>query len=1030
MNNFSSSARWIWADHNETDAWWMFRRQWVPSPGSQNARLHITASLHYELYINGTLVTRGPATSFSFRKAYDVIDVQRYIRPDKENVIAILASSHQAPELRRGVLAELTWQNSDGSSGSLATNSLWKVRRHASFVNGLAGRFLGGDKLHEIYLMHTREEKFDARQEPLGWHTPGFEDSDWSAAAELGPVNMAPFTNLEPSGIGLLSDDAVYSRSFAAIELAKPRRGYHLRLTAPEEAVSATKVYMTEVFCPKPAAFFLHCECPVYLEGRQAANDPITGKVSFAEGSHLLCICQSGYYTYELEVLLETEDTLSFLAKGILKTSDAPWSLYSIQAQTVNYPWHESPATMPDPPALTCLLTTPSADKIPSSLRTGFVPIAQNEGSISQEVTLQKFHRVRGGFADPAIAKGQPRLASDPLLSSPFINPQNLLHGHPDATTILPTAGYDPHFIVDFGNETIGYLTLAIDAPAGTIIDTHCFEIIGPQGIKWMEGFSKHSGFRYVCREGMQTFTAHIRRGFRYVSVTLRHFDRPLKFYSLCCHRASYPVQETGRFECSDGLLNQAYRMSVDTAAVCMLSTYVDCPGHEQSFWVGDARITAFINLLTFGAYDLNQRSIRLVGQSLSPEWVKECWPNDERYTSGRYLPFAGFPNYPEGGLPMWAFLWCMQCWDHWLHGGNENDLKENYGYVAEMLRHCRLLTNTRGLFDMPGAWNLIEWGANDLSPYGEVTANNVLLVKCLRLAAEMARALDLQQDAKACRNEADERQNAINLYCWDNQRQAYVDTVRDEWAYQRYQELCQTKKWSPLSWNDYRNCRRVSEQTNTLAALCDCVPPERQEAVKRIILRVKQANFINSAPNARSVGQPSEHEAPGGIVAIGSPFFLFFSLDVLFQMGEGGAALELIRREWGKMFARGFRTCPESFGESRSAAHAWSASPAIYLPTQVLGIHPLEPGYRKFTVDPVPGDLDWAQGSVATPHGPIHVSWKRTGENKLEISCSAPPECQRVDKPCSHFQEEIGDTPIDVNSNALNCRTTNIDKL
>jgi hypothetical protein len=42
-------------------------------------------------------------------------------------------------------------------------------------------------------------------------------------------------------------------------------------------------------------------------------------------------------------------------------------------------------------------------------------------------------------------------------------------------------------------------------------------------------------------------------------------------------------------------------------------------------------------------AYDLDQRSTRLVGLSLTPEWVNEYCPNDERYTSGRYLPIAAF---------------------------------------------------------------------------------------------------------------------------------------------------------------------------------------------------------------------------------------------------------------------------------------------------------------------------------------------------------------------------------------------------
>jgi len=209
--------------------------------------------------------------------------------------------------------------------------------------------------------------------------------------------------------------------------------------------------------------------------------------------------------------------------------------------------------------------------------------------------------------------------------------------------------------------------------------------------------------------------------------------------------------------------------------------------------------------------------------------------------------------------------------------------------------------------------------------------------------------------------------------------------------------ETCRTKGWSPLSWEDYCACTRVSEQTNTLAVLCDCVPPERLEAVRRIVRRVEHGRFIPSTPAYRTVGPPPEQEAPDGIVAVGSPFFLFFTLGALFRLGEGVLALEVMHREWGKMADAGFRTCPETFGRTRSAAHAWSAASAAYLPSHVLGIRPLEPGYRTFVADPCPGDLEWACGAVATPHGPIHVRWQRNNNGELEVTCTAPAECRRV---------------------------------
>ena len=956
-----TSARWIWAENGENaGAWWMFRNSVALPPDCREARLLITAAFHYLLYVNGTLVTRGPARSFDFRKAYDVVDVQGRLRPGDENVVAILAPANaMAP--RCAILAALQWRNSAGRLFTFGTDHHWKVRRHEAFESDTAGRSMG------IELLLGREERFDARLDRPGWTTPGFNDADWTAAVEIGPARTPPWTDLAPSGIRPLSDEPLLPLAATCVERVRRRRGYQVRFVSPDNCLHAAKIFATEVSSDAPAAVRFHTAWPVYLNGRPIARHRDAQQVTVPAGESLLCVYQSGYYTIDMELLIETDAELSFSARRLSGTGDVCWALFVADAGMVDYPWHQavSPSATGD---VAAILSASGVRAVPPESLARFTPIGAHRGSVSLEVRTQRHERDRDRLR-----------AFDVGSVTPYL---------------VPATGCDAEFMIDFTRETIGYVEFTVDAPDGAVIDVLCFELIGPYGIDWMQ----HNGFRYTCREGRQTFTSHIRRGFRYLSITVREFDRPVTFELLRCRETVYPVREQGRFECSDPGLNRAYRMSLDTARLCMLDTYVDCPGHEQSFWVGDAHITALVNLLAFGAYDLDQRSIRLVGQSLLTEWAETYRPHDRTGARDRCLPIAAFPDYPEGGLPMWTFLWLAQCYNHWLYGGAADDLKENYGYVAETLRRCRLLTNYRGLFDMPGAWNLIDWANNDLSPYGEVTAGNVLLVRCSRLAAEMAEALALEDEARAHADEADRRSDAVNRLCWDHERQAYVDTVRDEWAYERYRALCVARGWTPLAWESYAGCRRVSEQTNTLALLCDCLPPERLDAVKRIVRRVERGRFITGSPAGRTRGPPSEEEAPGGIVAVGSPFFLFFSLGALFGSGEGPAALAVIRREWGKMAEMGFRTCPETFGWPRSAAHGWSTAPAVYLPTRVLGIRPLAPGHRTFTVDPVPGDLEWARGAVATPHGPIHVSWRRTDRNELDIRCAAPVECRRIE--------------------------------
>ena len=997
---FNPGTFWIWTPSAPAgDAWWMFRKSFSLNQNCDEAPLRITAAFQYILYVNGQLAARGPARSFDFRKAYDTVDIVQYLRPGQENVIAILSPQFKhipyKPQGLIGVLAELNYRDAAGQPHRLGTDQSWKVKQHASFPSSTAGGIPLNLQLQWL------EEWFDARQELPGWNAPNFADGSWAQARELGPVGIAPWKKLEPSGIDLLSDDPVLPRSFAAIELARLREGYHIRLPSPSQYFNSAKLYFTEINCVAPAAIRYLGPGQVHVNGQPALANPQTGAISLRPGRNLFLVHQTGYYETELDFILETKDRLAFSAQHLLNRANADWALLPLPTNTVNFPWHEHASAMAPPAELTSLISATDAEQISDELKAQFLPVAPQAGSAFMDVKQQYVFKASGGYTISAIEQGQPRLPADPEMASPLVNPHNLLHGHADAMTINPTPGYDAHFILDFGSETVGHIEFTIEAQTGAIMDVQCFEKTNWRGIAWMEWGCKN-GFRYICREGKQTFVSHFRRGFRFASVTVRNLTRPAKLYSFSSRRASYPVQEIGSFECSDCALNQAYRMSLDTASLCMLDTYVDCPGHEQSFWVGDARITALINLLAFGAYDFNQRCLSLVGQSLEPAWLAEYWPGDKRCPQGRHLTIAAFPNYPddspESALPMWSFLWAMQCWDHWLHGANLSDLAENYDNVSAMLRRCKLLTNERGLFDMPGAWNLIEWAANDLSPYGEVTASNLLIVHCQRLAVKMAKALGKQAEALVHDEAAEERQAAINQFCWSEDRQAYVDTVRDEWAYQRYLALGAQRGWEILPREKYHGCLRVSEQTHTLALLCGCVPPERLEVVKSLVKRSGLGRYTPSAPNGRSLGPPTEQEAPEGVVGIGSPFFLFFTLAALYQLGEGDLALAIMRRDWGQMAAQGMRTCPESFGDARSIAHAWSAAPAVYLPANVLGIQPLDPGYKTFTIKPNPGDLQWARGAVATPHGPIYVSWQRGSDGSLEISCQAPQECLRVD--------------------------------
>jgi alpha-L-rhamnosidase len=63
---------------------------------------------------------------------------------------------------------------------------------------------------------------------------------------------------------------------------------------------------------------------------------------------------------------------------------------------------------------------------------------------------------------------------------------------------------------------------------------------------------------------------------------------------------------------------------------------------------------------------------------------------------------------------------------------------------------------------------------------------------------------------------------------------------------------------------------------------------------------------------------------------------------------------------------------------------------PTRDLIVQTLGIDPAEPAFPRARVAPALCDLEWAEATVPTPHGPLHVRADRSG---VEVDSPVPFE-------------------------------------
>ena len=319
-------------------------------------------------------------------------------------------------------------------------------------------------------------------------------------------------------------------------------------------------------------------------------------------------------------------------------------------------------------------------------------------------------------------------------------------------------------------------------------------------------------------------------------------------------------------------------------------------------------------------------------------------------------LPESHVPSGVPLVLTAWSLLWMIACEEYVLHSGDTEFVTEIAPWLAEAAASIRGHINERDLLEI-SAWNMLDWAPMDTPYHGVVTHQNMLAVWALRSAARLLNETGDEQEAIArMRSAADRTADAINKHLWDDENAAYVDAIHAD--------------GSPSTVH--------SVQTHLMGLLSGVVPEGRRSHVEALV-----------------------EFPPESFVVIGSPFMSFFLFRHLSDRRRYSAVLTAIREGWGAMIEEGSTTCWETFRGfytdrlTRSYCHAWSSAPAWYLPEVVLGIRRLAPAWREVEVKPHLGDLDWAEGSVVTPQGPIFVRWRKRTDGAVDLKVVAPPGVQ-----------------------------------
>jgi len=538
---------------------------------------------------------------------------------------------------------------------------------------------------------------------------------------------------------------------------------------------------------------------------------------------------------------------------------------------------------------------------------------------------------------------------------------------------------HSPRLIVDFGVNTAGFIRIGLlssSAPRVRIAFSESLELLDRSGdaIYGME-LMAFPHIRRLPDEPCEWEDARIRGGFRYAAVNLERAGH-VEIDFIDCAYTGYPggpASYKGYFLCSDDLLNRIWYAGVYTN---QLSTFdprlgdafgfmnlapgaawvtVDGAKRDRLVWTGDLYLESWIRLVSdyeLGAITDSLDSLA-AGQHRSG-YIPACNP-----VLWWRLASLGFDDYTA-----W---WIITLALYYQYTGDDSYLASRFEVVRKALDHIESTLDRRSLYNM-AVWKR-NWCYSVLRR-GEVSYVNAVYVWCFREAAGLAGVLGETERAEHYRSVAGEIKSSMMEFLWDNVKGALIESSKDP--------------------------NHVPLDANTIGIAGGAI--EREEDRQRILQYILD-----------------EMWSPWGSVTVDVPYtkvtyqyhnrrvwswMVIFETMSRFMVGDEAGAFDCIRRTWSHYLDHDPNSTfwewvgPDGTPENSYASlcHGVSGGISAAMTAKILGVEPTEPGFRAYRVRPQPGDLDWAEGAVPTPQGPLYVSFERDrGSGIVRMDLNSP---------------------------------------
>ncbi len=518
-------------------------------------------------------------------------------------------------------------------------------------------------------------------------------------------------------------------------------------------------------------------------------------------------------------------------------------------------------------------------------------------------------------------------------------------------------------WFIDFGKDAFAQLRLTLFGKTETdTILIHLGEAVKNGCIDRAPGGTiRYSAYKLALKAGWNTYHLAINPDkrntgnqavrmpeyigevtpFRYCEI--EGYNQPLEKNQLVQETVFYPFDETeSYFTSSDTVLNKVWDLcKYSMKATSFLGIFVD-GDRERIPYEADA----LINQLGF--YNV----------------VRD-------YSIGRYSHeyLINHPTWPTE----WILQSVLMAWNDYLYTGNVESLRHFYtdlkakallpladkaGLIStktgkvtpEVLESIHLKGTLKDIVDWPQSGILglgkKEPGETDGFVFKDVNAVvNAYHYQAVNQLVQIAKVLNQNDDEKQFTALAQKLKTVFNDKLLDKKRGVYVDGIGADHA---------------------------SLHANMFPAAFGLIP-------EKFVPKVN--SFIQSRGLACSV--------------YGSQFLL----DAVYNGHNAAYGLQLLtstdERSWYNMIRVGSTISLEAWDNkykpNQDWNHAWGAAPANIIPRKLMGIEPLEPGFRKIQIKPQPGNLASAEIKTPTIRGEVLLSFKNNPKQSFSMVMSIP---------------------------------------